>query len=351
LALQNKKTALSGSFKKAFLIAVKTAVSSALIYLVVSNTGFDKIISALSSINIFSFVLAALIYIVSIYLSAIRWRLLLPEGQRKGQLFSLYLIGSFFNHLLPGVIGGDAVKAYYLSSELKRSNELRVTSKEDSANSLLKTRYSSLPPDSSLVTRHSSLSIAIASVFMDRYIGFAALMFIGLAAFPFGLRYVRGSYIEWALPLIAFLFVIGSFIVFGLKLGQRFRLLSVLYSHFSLYLNQKAVILKAFLISVALQVLGISAVYVISIGLKIHVPIVMFFIFIPVIAAVITVPISISGIGVREASFVLLFGTLGLSPAQATAVSFTWFLSIIVGSLAGFVEYLRYKKAAISVTE
>lgn len=340
---------MSGGFKKAFLIAVKTAVSSALIYLVVSNTGFDKIISALSSINIFSFILAALIYIVSIYLSAMRWRLLLPEGQRKGQLFSLYLIGSFFNHLLPGVIGGDAVKAYYLSSELKGSNESIVTSDKLKNKENISLESSVLVANN--VARHSSLSIAIASVFMDRYIGFAALMFIGLAAFPFGLRYVRGSYIEWALPLIAFLFVIGSFVVFGLKLGQRFRLLSVLYSHFSLYLNQKAVILKAFLISVALQVLGISAVYMISVGLKIHVPIVMFFIFIPVIAAVITVPISISGIGVREASFVLLFGTLGLSPAQATAISFTWFLSIIAGSLAGFVEYLRYKKAAISVTE
>lgn len=330
---------MSGGFKKAFLIAAKTAVSAALIYLVVSNTGFDKIITALRSINFFSFILAALIYIASIYLSAIRWRLLLPEGHRKGQLFSLYLIGSFFNHLLPGVIGGDAVKAYYLSNELKGSNDKESDKLKDKEENSLS------------VTRHSSLAIAIASVFMDRYIGFAALMFIGLAAFPFGLRYVRGSYIEWALPLIAFLFVIWSFIIFGLKLGQRFRLLSDLYSHFSLYLNQKAVILKAFLISLALQVLGIFAVYMISIGLKIHVPIVMFFIFIPVISAIITVPVSISGIGVREASFVLLFGTLGLSPAQATAVSFTWFLSIIAGSLAGFVEYLRHKKAAISVAE
>ncbi len=50
------------------------------------------------------------------------------------------------------------------------------------------------------------------------------------------------------------------------------------------------------------------------------------------------------GTGAREASFVLLFGFLGISPAQATAVSFAWFLSVATGSLPGLIEYLRYKK-------
>ncbi len=48
----------------------------------------------------------------------------------------------------------------------------------------------------------------------------------------------------------------------------------------------------------------------------------------------------------REASFVLLFGFLGTSPAQATAVFFAWFLSVATGSFPGFIEYLRYRKGA-----
>lgn len=294
-----------------------------------------------------------LLYILSIYLSSIRWRLLLPEGHKTGRLFSLYLIGSFFNHILPGIIGGDAVKAYYLSNELKNSNELRVTSNELeteklSTDELLVTRHSSLVTD---VTYHPSHVVAIASVFMDRYIGFAALMLIGLFAFPFGLKYFAGSYVEWALPLIVFLFIMGSLIVFGLKIGRRFRLLAGFYSYFSMYLNKRSVIVRTLLLSVVLQIFGICAVYILSIGLNIPIPALSLFIFIPVIAAISTLPVSISGIGVREASFVLLFGSVGISPAQATAVSFAWFLSMVTGSLIGFIEYLRFKKPAISVAE
>jgi len=92
------------------------------------------------------------------------------------------------------------------------------------------------------------------------------------------------------------------------------------------------------------QVVIIFAVYVLSLGLKIDVPLLPLFIFVPIISTISSVPISISGLGVREASFVLLFGSLGINPAQATAVSFAYFLSVATGSLPGLIEYLRYKK-------
>ncbi len=293
---------------KAILLLAKILVSGGLLYAVISRTGVEKVISAVSEISILSFSLAVSIYIFTIFISTIRWSLLLHEDFRVGRLFSLYFIGSFFNHILPGIIGGDAVKAYYL---------YRDTGKGASA---------------------------VASVFMDRYIGFAGLMLVGMTAFPFGFGYFRGSYIELVLPLIALLFAAGSFLVFGLRIGKGFKFLSGFYDYFLLYKERKAVIVKTLLISVVIQTVIVFAVYVISRGLKVDVPLLPLFIFIPVISAIASIPISISGLGVREASFVLLFGFLGVSPAQATAVSFAWFLSVATGSLPGLVEYLRYKK-------
>lgn len=297
---------------KIIVLIGKISVSSGLLYLVISKTGIDKVVSTLKGINPLSFLLAISIYIFAIYLSSIRWRLLLHEGFELKKLFSLYFIGSFFNHLLPGIIGGDAVKAYYL---------YRDTGKGSSA---------------------------VASVFMDRYIGFTALMLVGLTAFPFGLRYFKGSYIEWVLPLIVVLFIIVSFFIFGLRVGKGIKLLSGFYDYFELYKGKKTVIIKTFFISVIVQIIIIFAVYVLSRGLKVNVPLLPLFIFVPVISTIATIPISIAGIGVREASFILLFGTLGISPVQATAVSFTWFLSVATGSLPGLIEYLRYKKTAVS---
>jgi len=293
---------------KFIIILGKFLVSSGLLYFIISKTGADKVISALKGINPLAFLLAVSIYIFAIYISSVRWQLLLHEGFELRKLFSLYFIGSFFNHLLPGIIGGDAVKAYYLYKDTGKG------------------------------------APAIASVFMDRYVGFTALMFVGLTAFPFGLNYFKGSYIEWILPLLVLLFVLGSFIIFGLKAGRRIRFLSGFYDYFSLYQGKKTVLLKTFFLSLIVQVVIVFAVYVLSRGLRLDIPLLPLFIFVPIISTISSVPISISGLGVREASFVLLFGSLGIKPAQATAVSFAWFLSVAAGSLPGLIEYLRYKK-------
>ncbi len=294
--------------KKIIVIPVKVLVSSGLLYLVISKTGIERVVSALRDMNLFFFLVAVFIYLFSIFMCAIRWRLLLHEDFSFRRLFSFYLMGSFFNHILPGIIGGDAVKAYYLYKDTGR------------------------------------VGSAVASVFMDRYIGFTALMFVGLVAFPFGLGYFRGSYIEWVLPLIILLFIAGSFLIFGLKIGRRIKFLSGLYEYFEMYKGKRDIIVKTFLISLVVQVIIIFGVYFLSLGLKADIPLLPFFMFIPIISTIATVPISIAGIGVREASFVLLFGFLGISPVQATAISFAWFLSYVTGSLPGLVEYLRYRK-------
>jgi len=283
-------------------------VSSGLLYFVISKTGADKVLATLKDINPLAFLIAVSIYMFAIYVSSVRWRLLLHEEFALRKLFSLYFIGSFFNHLLPGIIGGDAVKAYYLYKDTGKG------------------------------------APAIASVFMDRYVGFTALMCVGSTAFPFGLRYFSGSYIEWILPLMVFLFILGSFILFGLKAGKRMRFLSGFYDYFSLYKGKRTVLMKTFLLSLIVQIVIIFAVYVLSLGLKLDIPLLPFFVFVPIISTISSIPISISGLGVREASFVLLFGSLGIQPAQATAVSFAWFLSVATGSLPGLIEYLRYKK-------
>ena len=289
---------------------MKILVSGGLLYAVISKTGIDKVLSTLKGINILSFVLAVLIYMLTIYISTIRWRLLLHEKFGMKRLVSLYFIGSFFNHLLPGLIGGDAVKAYYLYRDTGQG------------------------------------SSAVASVFMDRYIGFSALMLVGLTAFPFGFGYFRGSYIEWILPLIVLIFIAGSFFFFGLRIGRRFKLLAGFYDYFAVYKEKKAILIKTLLLSVMIQAIIIFAVYVLGRGLGVELPLLPLFVFIPVIWTIATIPIYISGLGVREASFVLLFGFLGIGPVQATAVSFAWFLSVATGSLPGLIEYLRYKKTA-----
>jgi uncharacterized protein (TIRG00374 family) len=293
---------------KILLLGLKLTVSFVLLYIVLSRTGPELVYSTLRGMSPFAFISAIILYIFSQFISTLRWRLLLPEKVGIKKLFSLYLIGSFFNTLLPGLVGGDAVKGFYLYKAIGKG------------------------------------SLTLASIFMDRYIGFVTLTVICMAAYPFGYSYLQGSPAVWTLPLIVLIFVIASLLIFGLRLGNRMMILSEFYKYFHSYRNKKGIIIKTILISVFVQLSGIFAVYILATGIGEHIPFLACLVFLPLIVMFTALPISISGIGIREGAFILFFGLIGVMPNVATAISLSWFLTGVAGNLLGLVEYMRYRK-------
>lgn len=294
--------------KKIFFLILKLIISSALFYIVLSRTGPKQVFSILKGMNLYAFISAILLYIFAQFISTVRWKLLLPGVLGIRNLFSLYLIGSFFNTILPGLIGGDAVKAFYLYRSIGKG------------------------------------SLTLSSIFMDRYLGFVMLIAICAIAFPFGYSYFQNSPIAWTLPLIVIAFIIVSLLIFGLRLGKGIKILSEFYDYFHSYRNQKGIIVKALVISALVQLLGIFTVYILALGIGEHVPFLACLIFLPLIIVFTTLPISISGIGIREGAFVLFFGLIGIRPDVATALSLSWFLTSTAGNLLGLIEYIRYRK-------
>lgn len=218
------------------------------------------------------------------------------------------MIGAFFNTVLPGLVGGDAVKAFYLYQATARG------------------------------------SLVVASIFMDRYVGFIMLIIICIVVFPFGFPYFHNSPVLWIFPLSVLVFIITSFLVFGLRFGKRIQVLSEFYDYFHSYRNKKGIILKALLISGIVQLSGFCGVYILAFGLGVHIPFLACLIFVPLIIMFAALPISISGIGIREGAFVLFFGLIGVRQDAATALSLSWFLANTTGSLVGIFEYVRYRK-------
>jgi glycosyltransferase 2 family protein len=299
---------LAPKANKILLVAVKLAISSSLLYFILTKTGIEQVFITLKSVSILSFIAAVALYIVAQITSTIRWKLLLPDGIGIRKVFSLYMIGAFFNTLLPGVIGGDAVKGFYL---------YQLTGKG---------------------------SMSLASVFMDRYIGFIGLIIICTLSFPFGYKYFAGSHLEWMLPLVILSFIIASFLIFGLRLGRQMRLLSEFYVYFHAYRNRTRIILQTLGLSIILQFMGILTVYILALGMGQHIPFIAFPIFLPLIILFTMIPVSISGLGVREGAFVLFFGLIGIKPEVSTALSLLWFLTVTTVSLIGLIEYIKYRK-------
>jgi hypothetical protein len=68
---------------------------------------------------------------------------------------------------------------------------------------------------------------------------------------------------------------------------------------------------------------------------------VQFFVFVPLLGLLMTLPISINGLGVREGAGVLLFTQIGFTSAQALLMELVTYAIMVVVSLLGGVYVMR----------
>ncbi|MFQ3573446.1 MAG: lysylphosphatidylglycerol synthase transmembrane domain-containing protein, partial [Thermodesulfovibrionales bacterium] len=256
---------------KYLFLLLKITVSSGLIYLLFSKVGLSVILDNISKIQPIYFVFAMMLYLLQLLISTNRWSLLIGTNLPFKKLYSLYLIGSFFGIFLPGLVGGDTVKAYYLNKILKQGNT------------------------SDLQTPH--LVTSIASVFMDRYIGLIAMIIMVISVLPFSIGYLKDTPFLWVMPTFIVLFVLFSYFFVRFRLGERFGFVSNFYTYFTFYLAKRSVVVKTIFLSFLTQLAGIVSVYTLSLGLSINVSFLSVLIFLPIIILVSFIPISIAGIG------------------------------------------------------
>jgi hypothetical protein len=300
--------------KKILNLGLKLLVSGSLLLYLFHFSGIvdlQEVIKTLRHTQLSVFMIAILVCISAVFISAKRWSLFIPEIMKYSRLLSFYFIGSFFNTFLPGRVGGEAVKVFYLYRDTGKGGA------------------------------------SIASVFMDKYTGISAMVGVSLVAFIGGYSYIRETEIIWFIPVICVVFLIASLILWRLNWGK-IKFLSSFYTPLMEYKLRKKIIYKALLLAFIIQVIGIIEVYILSLSIGLEVPIIYFFIFVPIISAISAIPISIAGLGIREAGFAalfnLVFAKVGVTSDQAVSLSILMFAAMCLVSLIGGVEYLRIRK-------
>jgi uncharacterized protein (TIRG00374 family) len=293
-------------------------------------------VNTLLEMNVGYYAIAVLLYFISVgLLWAVRWYFIItatgaPIGLLK--VIDINLVGSFFNVFLPTAVGGDVVRLYELSRQ-------------------------------SGVGTHSAAS----SVLLDRLIGLISLVIMGLIALIVGFQYIAeqvivisvlattiGLAVGWWL-LFNKRFV-GKFLwVFNLPVVNRFED-SARRFYQSLYdlHRQPRLLVSTLSIALIAQVIEVISVIYIARALDLWVPATYFFIFVPVIWVITTLPLSLGGLGLREGAFAFLFGQVGLAPTEAVAISLLVYscrlLLGLVGGLAflraSIVEYLSKRKTS-----
>jgi hypothetical protein len=297
-------------------IVLKLAVSASLLTLLFWRVDRAAFLRSLQTLPLSVLLGCAALYILGYLISIVRWRgLLLAEGIRLPitRLGLVYFEGAFFNLFLPTVIGGDLVRAYFIH---------KMTKGHDAA---------------------------LASILVDRVVGFAALMGIAVTALALAHGTLQDPLVALAVLTVAVLFACG---LAALLHGGLLRWISGLLraaglarAHAKLqgfvdavrrYRLRRWALLQALVLSGLIQVIVIVTYYVIGVGVNVGVPLPYYFVFVPLITTLAMLPISVAGLGVREGGVVFLFSKVGVDTATALGMSFAWFsLTIIVSGLGG----------------
>jgi hypothetical protein len=260
-------------------------------------------------------------------LATLRWQLLLRvQGITLGWLRAggIVIVGLFFNMFLPGLVGGDAMRLYFVFKETPRKR-----------------------------TR------ATLSVAMDRLVGLISILLLALVVvvcrFDWLNRFPETAHITFlALALLcgSSLFAIALFVSSGLGflkyLPQQFpwrRAILRAGSAVRLYSSRPGLCLVALILTILSHLAYYLSYYCAAYSLHAvssGAPTMIDFIsLMPLVNTITAVPISFGGVGVRETLFQKLLGDLtGMPVAAAALAASLGFLTQASWGVLGGLAYL-----------
>jgi hypothetical protein len=304
--------------------AARILVSAGLIAILLLKISPARIAGEIRQLDPAWLAAAVLVFLASSLLGSIQWHLLLRAGGVPMSLrrtMALYFTGLFFNNLLPTNIGGDVYKIY----DVSRSGH----------------------------DPHRVFAVTL----LDRIFGITGLclLAIGATAALLALGH-RGP-----LPLYLLIFAgclapvallaanrrlssglrrtLGRIGLWGI--GRRIELV---LGHLGALRGLGVLLGRITLLTLSIQFLRIATHVAVARSLGIApgpTDLLYFYVFVPLLGLIMTLPISLNGLGVREGAGVLLFTRIGLLEAQAFLMEFITYVVMVVVSLVGGALFLR----------
>ena len=313
--------------KKILITLIQVAVTVALLWwLFHDQEKREQMASALKIANYLWFLPGFISFGLVLFCAAIRWRILMmTQGVKLGlfRVWQLVMIGMFYNLFLPGGTGGDLVKVFYAMKEAPKRK-----------------------------------SAVFLSVIVDRVTGMVALILVSAGVF----LWFRESLM--ALPLIRG-FLIAVVIIFGIFITlillavviDRFHLASRLPEKmpghaaileiaraFSVYARDWKVIVAAILISLPLNLFIFGTGIFTAFAFPGNPGAAAMTSVIPIVNTISSIPISVSGIGLREGLFKEMLSTLyNTDGSLAVVISITAFALGVLWGLIGGVITIFYR--------
>jgi uncharacterized protein (TIRG00374 family) len=306
------------------ILALKLIFSlSILAFILIREVRIKDIPDVLVNIDLFWLALSFSLHALGLMISAYRWQILIrAQGDEVplGFLAKSYLVGNFFNLFLPTRFGGDVVRIWDGS------------------------RYS-----------HSLLKSS-AIVIVERFTGVIVLLTFATVVSLSRLDMAQGLPIIWISLLIGLMGLSAASLFFtpvasyflekipekGLLLKLKSKILEF-RRVVLVYKNKKRAFFLALFWAFLLQVNVILHYYLAGKAFHLEIPLLDYFIFIPIILLILTIPVTIGGLGLREVLFIEIFATYGI--AEHVAFSFSLIadfgFALIIGIIGGIIFITR----------
>jgi len=112
------------------------------------------------------------------------------------------------------------------------------------------------------------------------------------------------------------------------------------YNELYFFRDNPGIFLKSVLYSCAIQAASCIVFFIISRAFFLKTGLVYFFILVPIVQFISTLPLTIAGMGTRDAAAVYFFSRIGIDKSVALSMSFTFLFCTILLSLIGGVIYV-----------
>jgi uncharacterized protein (TIRG00374 family) len=287
--------------------------------------------STLRSIAPAPFIVSVLIVGLAVAVGVVRWRQLLRAADFElnvGRATEISFVALFFNSLMLGTVGGDAMKAYYAARET-----------------------------------HHRKTEAVVTVLVDRVIGlWAMLVFAAVMILP-NWHLLQAPGLLRSIVGVLLLMTAGAtgFVLIAFRGGVSKRFSSArdwlkrlpkgdwlerLLDACRAYGRQPRALLSATALSMVVNVLCVTQFWILARALNLNVSFLALALIAPTIVCLSALPISPSGIGIREYLFVQLLAgpALKSDPTGALSLSLLAFAGSLFWSLVGGVVYMMFKQ-------
>jgi glycosyltransferase 2 family protein len=311
------------------LLGLKVLLSILLFVYVVAKVSPRHVWSTVRSADPALLGAAAALFLLSSLIGSWLWaRLLRAQGVGipYPKAASYYFVGLFFNNFLPSNIGGDITRISDASKHADR----------------MSTVFSATLLERLIGVVAIGFLAVVASIAAIERIHIAALYWTTLAIFLLATAFFASIFHRGILDLFARPFrLIGA--------GRIERALGRILDDLHGFRLEKGALIAAFAASMLVQISRIYVHYLVGLALGVRISVVYYFLFVPVLAALISLPISLNGIGVREGAAVVLFQMVGLTREQSFSIPFlTYVISVLISLLGGLIFLSRTPRRAIS---